>query len=271
MAILVVGVPVYILLSWLANRHTQALAIATIGARDGKVKNGGRKILGSIIIFLASAVVITDLVTLVYYFFGGEITTRFALKSLITLLSAGGIFWYYIYDIRRDFTLPSQGAKIGAIAVVVVTVVSIIFGFIVIGSPTQARYKKFDQTRVSNLQSLTSEVAGFWRTKGALPKTLDEVSYFMGKIPTDPVTGVSYGYSVIDERRFSLRAKFDIETPKNKANTEPLYYGYNSVGIVDWSHGVGEKCFQGYLDPSAYPLPTPSTTVQVPQTIKPIR
>jgi len=265
MAILVVGVPVYILLSWLANKHTLALVIAQEGV-SGKMKTGGRKILGSIIIFLASAVVVTDLIALVYYFFGGEVTTRFALKSLITLLSAGGVFWYYLYDIKRDLTVPSSGAKIGAIAVIVVTVVSIIFGFVVIGSPTQARYKKFDQTRVSNLQMIANGVGNFWNSKGVLPTKLDDISYFAGKIPVDPETRAAYRYSVIDERHFSICATFATDSTKNSPNATTYndYYGYNAVGITDWSHGVGEKCFEGYLDPSVY-KPLENSPIMVPK------
>ena len=261
MSILVVGVPVYLLLSWLANKQVRAVALSS--AQSGKGKIGGRKILGSIIIFLAAAVVITDLITLVNYFFGGEVTTRFALKSLITLLSAGGIFWYYLYDIKRDYTLPSSGAKIGAVAVIAVTIVSIIFGFIVIGSPTEARYKRFDQTRISNLQAFGSEISNYWQSKGTLPQKLDDLAYFIGKLPTDPETGASYGYTLVDNRHFSICATFDTESPKSRLNTQPVYYGYNSLGITDWSHGVGEKCFEGFLDPSVYPIKV-TPPIQIP-------
>ncbi|KKU66583.1 MAG: hypothetical protein UX89_C0021G0011 [Parcubacteria group bacterium GW2011_GWA2_47_16] len=255
MAVLLVGVPVYLVLCWLANKHVESLAANY--AETGRGKTGGRKVLGSIIIFLAAATVISDLIALVYYFFGGEITTRFVLKSGLTLISAGGIFWYYLYDIRRDPGLPALGPKVGAITVVATAIVSIILGFVVIGSPLQARYQKLDQARISHLQNITQSVGNYWNKKYAIPSKLDELEYFSGKMPVDPVTKQTYGYRVIDARHFSVCALFEtdnIEKEKSAAQS-PYYYGYTTMGITDWSHAKGQKCFEGYLDPSAYPDP----------------
>jgi len=253
MAVLVVGVPVFLVLSWLANRYIHSLALST--SQTNRTRTGGRKVLASILIFLSSATVISSLVTLVYYFFGGEITIRFVLKTLTALASAGGVFWYYFYDMKRDPTLPAAGPKIGAVVVVVLVIISIILGFVVIGSPLQARYIKLDQARISHLQNISSSVGNYWNKKYAIPSKLDDLEYFSGKTPVDPVTSQPYGYRVIDERRFSVCASFDTATPEKEknANQSPPYYGYTTVGITDWWHGKGQKCFEGYLDSSAYP------------------
>ncbi|GEM_PF-763954 len=262
MSTLLVGVPVYLILSWLANRHVESLAVNF--AQTGRGKTGGRKVLGSIIIFLAAATVISDLIALVYYFFGGEITTRFVLKSGVTLLSAGAIFWYYLYDIKRDPTLPALGPKVGAIAAVATTIVAIILGFVVIGSPLQARYQKLDAARISHLQNIAQSVGSYWQKKYALPKALSDLEYFSGKMPVDPETGKEYRYQpVIDERHFSICATFDVASPEQSKNSSPYYYGYSTLGINDWTHGVGEKCFEAYLDPSVYPQETPPAPVPV--------
>ncbi|MDO8482620.1 MAG: DUF5671 domain-containing protein [bacterium] len=265
MAILLVGVPVYLILCWLANKHVESLAVNY--AQIGKGRTGGRKVLGSIIIFLAAATVISDLIALVYYFFGGEITTRFVLKSGLTLVSAGGIFWYYLYDIRRDPSLPALGPKVGAITVVATAIVSIILGFVVIGSPLQARYQKLDQARISHLQNITQSVGNYWNKKYAIPSKLDDLEYFSGKMPVDPVTKQPYSYRIIDARRFSVCASFETATTEKEksAAQSPYYYGSSTMGITDWSHGTGQKCFEAYLDPSAYPdAPVTALPVLVP-------
>ncbi len=259
MAMIVVGVPVYLILAWLVNKHVRQLA-----ETSGGNQTGGRKFLSSIIIFLSSATVITSLVSIVYYFFGGEITVRFILKSLTVLLSAGGILWYYINEIKRDPVAPSLSGKVGAVILVAVVIVSIILGFVVIGSPMQARLWKLDQTRVSHLQNISSNVGSYWRNKYALPVTLADMVYFSGNMPKDPVSGKDYTYKVIDQRHFSVCATFDAPTQVKKGNNNNInYYGYSNMGITDWTHDVGEKCFDGYLDPSVYedkiiapPVPT---------------
>lgn len=263
MAMIVVGVPVYLILSWLVNRHVRTLAENSAGNQTG-----GRKFLSSIIIFLSSATVITSLVSIVYYFFGGEITVRFVLKSLTVLLSAGGILWYYINEIKRDPLAPSLSGKVGAVVLIAVVIVSIILGFVVIGSPMQARLLKLDQTRVSHLQNISSNVGSYWRNKYALPQTLNEMVYFSGNSPKDPVSGKDYVYKVVDQRHFSVCATFEASSQVKPGNNNN-YYGYANTGITDWTHGVGEKCFDGYLDPSVYTEPVvvsvPTASVPVPK------
>ena len=51
-------------------------------------------------LFAATCVLIGDLVTLVYYFLGGELTLRFILKVLAVGAIAGTIFLYYLWDLR---------------------------------------------------------------------------------------------------------------------------------------------------------------------------
>ncbi|MCR4311106.1 MAG: DUF5671 domain-containing protein [Candidatus Taylorbacteria bacterium] len=268
MALLFVGVPVYLVLAWLANRHVRVLATQASVANKGKM--GGRGILNSIIIFLASVTVISNLIAIVYYFFGGEITTRFVLKSAVTLLSAGGIFWYYLYDIKRDPTVPAGGPKIGAIAVIATTLISIILGFVVIGSPTQARYQRFDQTRVSNLQNIVSSISNYWTKKYELPQQLTDLEYYGGKTQVDPNTGASYTYRVVDARHFSICAVFQTSNLSDeKYNNSNYYYGYSNLGITDWSHGVGEKCYDGYLDQDAYPDKKPDAFTSTIDSVNP--
>jgi len=47
-------------------------------------------------------VVLCDVATLVYKALGGELTTRFLLKVLTVAVLAGGVFGYYLTDLRSE-------------------------------------------------------------------------------------------------------------------------------------------------------------------------
>ncbi|MGO3128490.1 MAG: DUF5671 domain-containing protein [Luteimonas sp.] len=57
-------------------------------------------------LFLAAAVLVGDLITLVYNVLGGELSIRFLLKVLIAGTIAGAIFAFYLLDLRREETVP---------------------------------------------------------------------------------------------------------------------------------------------------------------------
>src|SRR5690606_33871779 len=59
-------------------------------------------------LFIAGIVLAGDLVTLLYYFLDGrELTTGFLLKFLSVLLVSGGVFGYYLTDLREKLTAKS--------------------------------------------------------------------------------------------------------------------------------------------------------------------
>jgi len=57
-------------------------------------------------LFLATAVLAGDLITLVYNVLGGELSVRFLLKVLIAGSIAGAIFTFYLLDLRREEVSP---------------------------------------------------------------------------------------------------------------------------------------------------------------------
>jgi Domain of unknown function (DUF5671) len=89
---LIVAFPVFVVMSRLVNR----------AARLDPTKRASRirRRLTYVVLFVASAVLIADLTTLVYYFIGGEVTFRFFLKVLTVGAIAGAVFLHYIWDLR---------------------------------------------------------------------------------------------------------------------------------------------------------------------------
>jgi uncharacterized protein YacL len=55
-------------------------------------------------LFAAAAVIIGDLVALVFHLLGGELTVRFVLKIIAILLIAGAIFFYYYWELKTKKT-----------------------------------------------------------------------------------------------------------------------------------------------------------------------
>ena len=61
-----------------------------------------RRWLTYLTMFFAAAVLIGDMITLVYNALGGEVTIRFALKVLVAAVISGAIFGFYLRDLRRE-------------------------------------------------------------------------------------------------------------------------------------------------------------------------
>ena len=91
---LVVAFPVFLCISRLISRDLAS----DPSKRESKV----RRWLTYLTLFVAAAVLIGDLTTLVYNLLGGDVTARFLLKVLTVGSIAGTAFWYYLSDLRAD-------------------------------------------------------------------------------------------------------------------------------------------------------------------------
>ena len=96
---LVVGVPVFAYVSRLISRD--------IRLDPGKRASETRSKLTYLTLFISAAVMIGILAGLVYNFLGGELTVRFALKSVTAAGIAAGIFGYYLREMRVEGTETS--------------------------------------------------------------------------------------------------------------------------------------------------------------------
>jgi hypothetical protein len=61
-----------------------------------------RRWLTYLTIFVATITMLGDITTLIYYFLGGGLTTRFALKVSVVAIIAGSAFAYYLLDLRKE-------------------------------------------------------------------------------------------------------------------------------------------------------------------------
>ena len=213
-----------------------------------------RKWLVYLTLFLSILTIAIDLIVLINSFLGGELTTRFSLKVLATLIVTGAVFGYYFYDLRTDGGDNKTG-KMFAYGSALLVVASLVWAFAVIGSPMNERLRRFDDQRVNDLQNIQYQVINYWQSKGKLPADLNALSDSISgyNAPADPQTKAEYVYRVTGERNFQLCAEFNLPSTTNGANNrtiaKPIGYGSDN-----WNHGKGEGCFDRTIDVELYPV-----------------
>lgn len=215
-------------------------------------------------VFLAAAIVVGDLITLINYFLGGDLTTRFFLKVGVVLLVAGGVFLHFLADLRGYWTKNANKAQLVAFAAGFLVLASIIAGFFIMGSPAQMRLHRFDEQKVSDLQSIQWQIVNFWQQKEKLPASLEELEDPIGgfSVPRDAQTGDSYKYRATRQLTFELCATFNTNSRRSdsvsRAKSAPYVDGLENE---NWQHEIGVECFSRTIDPERYPpydkSPTP--------------
>ncbi len=209
-------------------------------------------------VFVAGAAIVGDLITLINYFLGGDITMRFILKVLVLLLVAGGVFLHFLADLRGYWTKNTGKAQLVGYAAGIVVIAAIASGFLIMGSPAQVRLYRFDSQKVSDLQNIQWQIVNYWQQKQTLPNTLndieDPISGYM--IPLDPQSNASYVYKKTGDMTFQLCATFNADSmnANNPAIKDPSYaYPVGFPENENWTHGAGEVCFDRTIDPERYP------------------
>jgi len=212
-----------------------------------------------ITVFVAGATVIGDLITLINYFLGGEVTTRFILKVVVVLLVSGGAFLHFLADIRGYWVQYPGRARTLGYAVGVLVLAAIVSGFFIMGSPNDIRMYRFDDRKVGDLTNIQYQIVTYWQQKEKLPAKLEDLADPISgmNVPVDPQTSEPYKYVVKGTMSFDLCANFNaVNQPNSLRNQYPVAKTIYPDGLVmedSWQHGVGEVCFNRTIDPERYP------------------
>jgi hypothetical protein len=166
LATLIVIFPIFLVVSYFWTK----LVAGRLGSIDLVIK----KWMLYLIVFLASIAITVDLITLVRYFVNGEITTRFILKVVVTLVVAFLVGLYYLFELRGERGKRFVRLSCLTLASLLVTT-AIVVGFMVVGSPAQQRLLRFDDRRIQDLQSIQGQVVTYWQQKEVLPKSLEDL------------------------------------------------------------------------------------------------
>jgi hypothetical protein len=245
LASLIVGVPLFFLFSYLIR---QALKNQNLN-RHNKI----RIWITYIILFLTIAIAAGDLITTVFRVLDGDYTLRFLLKSLAILVIVSWIFIYYWLELRSANSLAnSKIPKIMAGVTITVIILSFIGSFFIIESPSLARAKAYDRTRIQQLQNLRYNIENYYYQNKKLPINLEELTsenaYLQLK---DPQTDKPYQYNVIDQNNYELCADFET------SNKEPDYS--QDFYAAEFAHEAGYYCFKLKVIPAqeaGRPIPT---------------
>ena len=86
--------------------------------------------------------------------------------------------------------------------------------------------------RVEDLARLSTAFGDYWEERDKLPMEIGELldGRRLARMPTDPRTGLAYGYEKLDHDSFQLCATFDRPSP---IQLEEEF----------WAHAAGKKCF----------------------------
>lgn len=256
-SILIVLFPVFIAIMWFLEK--------SYNQNPEKRSLSIHKWLTYITLFVGGAVLIGDLITVLYYFIDGqELTTSFLLKVFSVLVITLIVFLYYIADAKNTLTSSKKKIWLGVSTAVIVA--SIAWGFSVLGSPKTQQLLKYDQQKINDLQNIKNQVEGFYFNKGTLPKDIEEIlseSYYNPQ-KVDPQTEKPYEYATTSGTTYNLCAEFNKASDDKKvANSKrhiiyPMDYdGYN--GNISWVHPAGQYCFKETVNPNnIYPKPIPT-------------
>jgi glucan phosphoethanolaminetransferase (alkaline phosphatase superfamily) len=250
-ATLLVSFPLFLLLSWLLQKSL----------KGGNEKDFVlRRWLSYLTLFIAGIVIAGDLISVLYTFLDGqELTKAFLLKALVLIIVAGGVFMYFLQDIRNK--LSTSNRNLWRIISSAFMIGSIILGFSILGSPTSQRLQRYDLQKLSDLQNIQWQIVNYYQQKTSLPDSLDSlndpISSWM--TPRDPQTNEAYQYEKTGNLAFNLCANFNKESQAGQGLRDGSIamptYGPSPIGKggENWSHQSGMHCFERTIDPQLYP------------------
>jgi len=248
-ASLVIIFPVYLIISWILRK--------SIIKDQARSELWVRKWFIYITLFVAGGIVIGDFVAVVNQFLGGEITARFILKMLSMAVISLAVLGYYWYDLKRASRNDSRSQPMFIVISSLIVLAAIVGGFMVAGSPTSQRELRFDETRVSDLQSIQWQIVDYWQNKRVLPTELsfleDNIRGY--SVPRDPETKNEYGYILSGAETFELCATFTLPSPPNRGDLQKPSRVYEFGVSENWDHESGEVCFERTIDPDFFPKP----------------
>lgn len=237
---LIISIPLYYIISRQIEKSLQKKELD----KDSAV----RRWLTYFILFVSSVVILVWLIATINSFLGGELTSKFLLKTLTVMVISGLVFSYYLYDIRRDQTTKTSSImKTYLIVSLVITIGSLVAAFFVVESPAEARARRHDYEVLNNFTQIDSTITNYFSEKKVLPENLNELK---GQIPyinaaalKDPNTGVYYEYKKVGDKEYQLCATFETD---NTVPGDTQDYAYTDR----WPHGSGYQCLsQKVLDP----------------------
>jgi hypothetical protein len=232
-ATLLIAMPVYFIVMYFINKKIF----------QGEIKNNSmiRKWLIYIVLFITAAVIIGDLISLVFSLLDGDLTTKFLLKALTVLVIAGSIFGYYVWDIRKDKRKGNRYLvnRIFFTGGIIISVIILVASFFIVDSPQVARDKKVDQETIRSLKHLTSQIRFYYEKNKKLPNKIEDMENINRALKNNfkKIDGIEY--SKLGELSYEICAYFRRDMSEKDSNR--IYYLGNFE--ENWDYSQGKNCF----------------------------
>lgn len=120
---------------------------------------------------------------------------------------------------------------------------SIISGLSVTGGPQQERMRRMDDSRAQDLSQIRYTINSYYQQHHQLPEAIQGLNLTREQL-YDPATHKLYGYRKIDNTRYELCARFDLDTNQQTQADYPQSYRYESSNGELGRHPKGKYCFK---------------------------
>ncbi|MBU2068125.1 MAG: DUF5671 domain-containing protein [Patescibacteria group bacterium] len=203
--------------------------------------SGIRKWLTYFILLVSSVVILGWFIGLINSYLGGELTIKFALKAIASIIISGLGFSFYLYDIRRPNVIGIKDSLISFFFYLslVLVISAFIFGLVLGESPAEARNKKLDNAVINDFISIENAINRYYQAESKLPDNLSVLqqgdSVINQKALIDPEIGQAYEYSIINSERYELCADFRTSNLEEDSDLSNFYK-------EEWPHNQGRQC-----------------------------
>lgn len=204
-----------------------------------------RRWLTYFIIFVSSVVMLVWLITTMYSFLNGELTTKSILKTITILIISGSIFGYYLYDIKKvKVSAKDLVTNIFCFGSMALVLVVFVVGIFFMDKPSTVRNQRQDQEIINDFSQIENAVQMFYQINKKLPTNLEDLKNTNGVYISDnelvsPVTKEFYEYKVVNDSTYDLCAEFKLATDKD----DQRYY----YASPKWNHEAGYQCFSSVI------------------------
>lgn len=203
---------------------------------------GVRKWLTYFILLVSIVVMIGFLIATINSFLGGDLTTKFILKTLTALIISGTVFSFYLYDIRREEVQDKKDKVIKLYAWISLLVVVVVFvlSWFFVDSPATTRNKKIDQEIINDFYEINSAVVNYYTLNEAMPADLNTLlnSTDAYRLSTQAVKNPSsdqyYDYQLTADDEYKICADFLTSTLDDNSDR---------YSPMDYRHDKGYQCF----------------------------
>ncbi len=232
---LIVATPLYF---WM-----QSLISKSLKSGELDKEMGVRKWLTYFILLVAAVVVLGYLIAVINSLLDGEVKTKFVLKTLTVIAIAAVVFSFYFYDIKRENVTQGKDKLIITylFGSIIIIVASLVFAFLVIESPKEARNRKIDLQAIDNFNAINVAVDNYYVANKKLPENLQMLLALDNNVLLEaqlvnPLSKKNIEYKPASDIQYDLCTDFLTDSIQNEYRTQWKYkVGYDCITMTVYS------------------------------------